>query len=172
MKKRSGTLFINQSEIKGAVSYDPETGVFRWSVPRCKVQVGAVAGFERADGYIHIKINGRSYLGHILAWVYVHGSMPTGEIDHINHIRRDNRIKNLRDVPATENAKNRKRYKNNSTGHAGVFLRKDSGRYTANINANGVLKHLGTFKTKDEAVSARAAAEELYGYHENHGDKL
>lgn len=172
MKNRGETPFIRQSEIKEAVSYDEETGVFRWSSPRCKIQVGSAAGFKRSDGYIHIKINGRSYLGHILAWIYVYGVMPTGEIDHINHIRSDNRIKNLRDVSPTENAKNKKRYKNNSTGHTGVFLKKDSGKYTANINANGVLKHLGTFKTKDEAVAVRVAAEKIYGYHENHGDKL
>lgn len=171
--KKSGEIFvINQSVINEAVEYEPDTGIFRWASPRSKIQVGAVAGFKRADGYIHIKINGRCYLGHVLAWVCIHGVMPSGEIDHINHNRSDNRIINLRDVTPSENAKNRKKYKNNSTGRAGVFLRKDSGKYTANINANGKLKHLGTFKTKVEAVIAREAAEKMYGYHENHGDNV
>lgn len=162
---------IDLEILRNAVDYDSETGIFRWSKPRCKVQVGGVLGYKRKDGYIHIKFNGVSILGHVLAWFYVHGRVPSGEVDHLNHDRGDNRISNLRDVPAEENAKNRKRYANNRTGHAGVFLRKDSGKYIANINVLGKLKHLGTFKCISEAIAARRWAEEAYGYHDNHGDK-
>lgn len=162
---------ISLTELRHSVNYDAETGLFRWSKPRCKVQVGAVLGYKRKDGYIHMKFNGISILGHVLAWFYVSGKPPEGEIDHINHDRSDNRISNLRDVPAKENAKNRKRYANNKSGHAGVYLRKDSGRYGANIQVNGRLKHLGTFANKCDAIAARRWAEDAYGYHDNHGDK-
>lgn len=162
---------ISIETLRDAVAYEPETGIFTWSKPRSKIQVGSKLGYQRMDGYIHIKFNGVSVLGHVLAWFYVHGKAPEGEIDHLNHIRSDNRISNLRDVPAKENAKNRKRYANNKSGHAGVYLRKDSGRYGANIQVDGRLKYLGTFANKCDAIAARRWAEDAYGYHDNHGDK-
>ena len=162
---------IDIETLRNAVSYDEETGLFKWSKPRCKVQVGDALGYKRKDGYIHMKFNGVSILGHVLAWFYVHGKPPDGEIDHINHDRSDNRISNLRDVPAKENAKNRKRYANNRTGHTGVFFDKACGKYKANINVDGKLKHLGTFTGIAHAITARRWAEDTYGYHANHGDK-
>lgn len=157
--------------LREAVSYDPNSGLFTWAKPRSKVRVGGTLGYKRVGGYIHIKFNGISILGHVLAWFYVHGKPPDGEIDHLNHNRSDNRICNLRDVPTKENAKNRKRYANNRTGHTGVFFDKECGKYKANINVDGRLKHLGTFSAIADAITARRWAEDAYGYHDNHGDK-
>lgn len=169
--KNSQPITLSAAILKEALHYDPLTGIFKWASPRSKVRVGNVAGFPREDGYIHIKLNGKSYLAHILAWLYMHEQMPKGEIDHINHSRSDNRIENLRDVSTKENSRNKKIYKSNKTGVVGVFHRKDTGKFNANICVNGKLKHLGTFVNQSDAIEARKAAEKEFGFHENHGAK-
>ncbi|MDA6380520.1 HNH endonuclease signature motif containing protein [Escherichia coli] len=67
-----------------------------------------------------IMINGKAYPAHRLAWLIVYGTMPDGFIDHINRVRTDNRISNLRLVTHSENMQNRKIQKNNKSGYRGV----------------------------------------------------
>jgi hypothetical protein len=93
---------------------------------------------------------------------------PEGEIDHINGNRQDNRIENLRDVPRSLNQRNSKLQNNNRSGVSGVFWR--ANRWEARIYlVSGQRKHLGRFKTFEEAVAVRKQAEMECGYHENHG---
>ena len=101
------------------VSYDQETGVFRWLVSRRGVaRAGDVAGSVMRNGYARIKINQKAVLSHRMAWLFVHGTMPVHQIDHINGDKLDNRIVNLRDVrPAvnTQNSRKARRRKNGGT---------------------------------------------------------
>ena len=52
------------------------------------------------DGYLILKIKGKQFKAHRIAWLLNYGEFPKGEIDHINRCRTDNRIENL--IPLRE----------------------------------------------------------------------
>lgn len=143
-----------------ALSYDTESGVFRWVQPPKKarhVRPGDVAGTLTEQGYVRIKYEGVLYRAHRLAWLFVHGCWPSERIDHINGVRSDNRIANLRDVPARTNSENRRRANaNNSTGLLGVS--RNGRRFSAVIGNAGRVIYLGTFDDPTEAHAVYLAA--------------
>lgn len=100
---------ITQEYLKDILEYDPLTGVFLWKkkIAKC-IKIGNRAGFINGKGYERISINRTQHQSHRLAWLYVHGTMPEQQIDHINRIKTDNRIANLRDVSPSTNQENRK----------------------------------------------------------------
>ena len=163
---------ITQDYLKSILSYDEDSGLFAWKIDKGNnAKSGSIAGsLHKPSGYYLIKINNRRYHSHILAWVYVYGSFPNGEIDHINHEQGDNRIENLRDVSRVDNCRNRSIPLNNTSGIMGVYFHKKSNRWRAIINIDGKQKTLGQFADFSEAVNARKNAEVLYGYHKNHGN--
>jgi len=135
----------------------------RWNNDRA----GKEAGRITPSGYIRLTLDGRFYYVHRLMWKMVHGTEPDGEIDHINGIRSDNRLRNLRVVTGSDNSKNRSLSRANSTGHVGVVAVR--GKYRAEISL-GVKKHyLGTFSTIEEAVIARRKAQARLGFTDRHG---
>ena len=152
---------MNQQRLKELLHYDAPTGVFRWRGIRKdrQGQPWDVAGYPRSNGYMHVRIDGKYHLLHRLAWLYVHGQFPSGEIDHLNRIRNDNRIHNLRDASKCQNQQNRSIQTNNTSGVPGVVFSKKYGTWKARIKANNQYHHLGTFKTFDDAVTARKTAE-------------
>lgn len=125
--------------------------------------------FRSSWGYLWGRIYRRHYNAHRVIWALHYGKWPDHVIDHINGDCGDNRIENLRDVPHRSNMKNAKRSVSNSSGRTGVTYHSKNKRYIAFIKANYISKHLGSFKTFDEAVAARVAAEGELGFHENHG---
>lgn len=141
---------ITQEELKIAVTYDPETGIFTWNKKTGCKGVGMIAGSKHHTGYIYICINHYQHPAHRFAWLYVYGKWPDGEIDHINLIRDDNRIINLRDVNRFQNMWNKKKLKN-KTGFTGVSKSKDSNRWMATITCKKKVYYLGIFKTPEEA---------------------
>jgi hypothetical protein len=150
---------ITHAELLRLLHYDPESGIFTRKEQRGREQAGSVAGGLSAYGYHSMVIDYRRYKNHRLAWFYVHGRWPQGDIDHINGDRSDNRIANLREVSRSVNLQNqRKANQRNKSGFLGVALmsaRKLSRRpYVATIKANGKLLHLGRFATAEEAHSA------------------
>lgn len=162
---------MNQSELKELLHYDLDTGVFTWlvRVPRTRFS-GCVAGFE-CQGYRRIKIRKKRYTAHRLAWLYVTGNWPEDEIDHINGDGEDNRFANLREADRFVNARNMPLSSVNKSGVVGVRLRKrkKSQSWVVQIADKGVKIHLGCFKSKNDAIKARKAAEKRLGYHPNHG---
>lgn len=84
--------------------YDPGTGVFTHKQGRNK---GEEAGWRNDDGYVYLTIKGTKYQAHRVAWYYATGSWPTFEIDHVDRVRDNNRIDNLRDVTHQVNAMNK-----------------------------------------------------------------
>jgi hypothetical protein len=169
------------------LSYDPNTGLFCWkprlpkhfiSTPhrstewQCKWWNTRFANTEAGSfdpgGYKLIRINSIDYRAHRLAWLIIHGTTPEF-IDHINGIRDDNRIVNLRSVNHEANTQNAKRRRDNITGTVGVSYYASKGTWRARINKAGKTILLGYFRTKEEAIAARKAAERMYEYHENHG---
>lgn len=142
---------MSQEFLQTQLHYDPETGVFTWLPDRPRARrSGGEAGVE-AYGYIQILVGGRAYRAHRLAWLYVHGQWPLHQIDHVNGIRSDNRIANLRDVPEMVNHQNLRATKNR-TGFMGVG--KSKNRFYAAIQAEGKYHYLGHFVTAEEAATA------------------
>lgn len=163
---------ISHKELIDTLSYDPETGIFKWKKQvgqRCRI--GEKAGcLDNSSGYEKIKVLNKNYKSHRLAWFYVHKVMPLS-VDHINHIRTDNRIENLRNVSHKDNHKNRPVNKNNRSGVCGVNFRTDSNAWIASIRVDGRSIHLGSFRCKTAAIFARKIADKKYNFHENHGLK-
>jgi hypothetical protein len=147
-------MLINNSEIFERLTYLPETGEFFYNKDvSCRMKKGFIAGYKNKNGYIVIGIKGKIFQAHRLAWLFVFGVFPDKEIDHINGIKTDNRISNLRNVSKIVNLQNiKKAFKHNlSSGLLGVSLVKKSGKYKSRININGKTKHLGCFDTAEEA---------------------
>lgn len=154
-------LTLTIERLRHRFNYDPETGVFtRRSPSDRRFHDGQVVGHASDNGYIHFSIDNKKYGAHRLAWFYVHGEWPTGDIDHINGDRADNRIANLRDVSRSVNLQNQRAPKshNKSTGILGAHLHTQTGRFTSRIRVNGQNKHLGCFATAEQAHVAYVAA--------------
>ena len=157
---------LNQKTLKKYLDYDPETGIFKWKISNSNtVKIGDVAGYLRPDRYIQIKLLNKKYLAHRLAWLYINGKFPENQTDHINGVKNDNRIDNLRAVTNAENHRNRAMPKRNTSGFIGVSWHKRYQNWQVIIQQTSY----GYFKSKLDAV---AKAEKVYkelGYHENHG---
>lgn len=149
-----------------------ENGVLYWKNPiSTRLKRGDVAG-TIINGYVCVNLNKKRHLAHRIIWELHNGKIPDGyEIDHINHIRNDNRIENLRLVTRKENGRNIPLHRNNKSGVSGVCWNKKYSRWYAQIKVNGKMLFLGSFIGIDEAIKARKEAEVKYGFHENHGDK-
>jgi hypothetical protein len=154
-------------ELKTAVSYDPETGQFRWLIsPKYDIPAGYDAGGKHYDGYHRIRYKSVYYQCQRLAYAFMTGDWPPGEMDHINGVRDDNRWANLRAVPKQLNALNRKTYVTNTSGVKGVSWHPKLGKWRVRIQKFGERKALGCFDTLEEAkVAYDSAAEAIFGYH-------
>lgn len=154
-----------REEILSFVAYDPETGWFtRKHSKYCPWAVDERSGSVTPKGYRRLYINGYYYAEHRIAWIVVHGEIPQGmTVDHINGVKGDNRIANLRLATDSENSYHRPRRSNNSSGYKGVYKR-ENGKYRATITVNKKRQNLGTFETKEEAYAAYCkAAQRLHG---------
>ena len=131
-----GTL---KTAIAAELDYNPETGVFRWKRDGrgCFKRAGAEAGGARPDGYKSIRVLGRQWLCHRLAWVMTHGEEPPRVIDHINRDKSDNRIENLRSGVGGVNEINSKAPKDSPFGISGVRAACKPGHYQAYTNSGG-----------------------------------
>ncbi len=149
------TCILTQEELKTQLHYNPETGIFIRLISggNNKYKVGSVAGGFDALGYIAINISGKKYKAHRLAWFYIHGEWPKDKIDHINCIRSDNKIKNLRESTQQENCFNSCKRKNNKTGYKGVVLTK-TGKYKACATLNYKNINLGYYENAKDAYMA------------------
>ena len=152
-------MLLTQSRLKELVAYDPETGIFTRLVRTANsTRVGDIAGGVMAIGYRIIKIDGRPYRAHRLAWLYMTGDWPVDGMDHINGARDDNRISNLREATQTQNGQNQAIHCNNKCGFMGVDWHRASGKWRSQIGFEGRLKHLGLFDSPDDAHAAYVAA--------------
>lgn len=122
-----------------------------------------------SGGYRIGAVNGVMVRAHRAVWAINFGYWPNMQIDHINGVRSDNRIENLREVCHQDNMRNIKAPSTNTSGHVGITFLKSEGKWKAGISVDGKTKHLGVFQEKSAAISARKDAEAKYGFHENHG---
>lgn len=164
---------ITQSKLKTYLSYDALNGIFTWNeIPTTgntrennRKRNGQYAGKQAGSDhrtklrtYVSIKIDGRRYLAHRLAWLYTYGEMPLSHIDHINNNPSDNRIANLRKATCSENLQNRTSASSASkSGLLGAYFIAKINKYTSHITIKGKRKHVGIFETKEEAHAAYMA---------------
>ena len=150
---------ITQERLKELFDYDPGTGNFIWKVNlRGRfAKIGNVAGGPTKDGYKNLCVDQHRVLLHRMVWLYHHGFIPPNEIDHINGIKDDNRIENLRLATRTENLQNTKKARSKYTNLFGVGYSNRDKVFVSSIRANGKRIHLGTFKTAEEAHAAYLA---------------
>lgn len=136
-----------------------------------RYSAGDKVGGIGTSGYVEVGYNGKLLKAHRLIWEVCNGPIPDGMcIDHINGVRHDNRIENLRIVTHAENMKNMRLYNNSKTGILGVVKRND-GRYEAHIGNGKGIEYLGYYSCFFDACCARKSAEQKLGFHENHGRK-
>jgi hypothetical protein len=138
--------------IQEQITYDPETGLFTWLTGRNagKTTAGRLDNF----GYRTIRVNDITFMTHRLAWFLVHGKHPEHCIDHINRVRDDNRLVNLREATRSQNAYNTKKQVNNTSGFKGVTYNKANDTWIAQIKDQGVHMYLGSYKNKIDAAFA------------------
>lgn len=152
--------------------YDPKSGRLTWrdpgpsAFPTIKGYhifkrrfAGRPAGsVNKTTGYVAVGVLGRSILAHRLIWAMVHGYDPTGDIDHRDLCRANNRLTNLREATRSQNSMNKPRRSDNRSGVKGVYWHKATGKWVATICANGNAAHLGVFLTLEDAADARRLA--------------
>lgn len=171
----------DQSLLKELLDYDPLTGDLTWK-PRPREMfkstrmwglwnskhAGKLAFNSSVDGYLWGRILGKRFRAHRIIWKWMTG-VDAEEIDHVNHLRSDNRWENLREVSREANNQNTSQRSNNRSGCTGVFWQESSLKWCAQIRIRGRNKYLGIFDTIDDAIAARKAAELRFGFHPNHG---
>jgi hypothetical protein len=153
-------------ELRSLLDYDPETGALTWKAScRNQVHASSLAGYPNRFGYRDLSIRGRKYKAHRIAWCITTGAWPDKEIDHVNGDRDDNRLVNLRLATRSQNSANVGLGSRNKSGIKGVSFREGRFRpWSAHIQKDGVLIHLGSFATREEAGAAYAQrAKELFG---------
>lgn len=170
------------------LSYNPETAQLYWrkrephtvsgsQAIRMRICRNWNARFEGKEAFTCISKRGyytgvidnkRLYKHHVI-WAMHYGEWPQSMIDHIDGNPLNNHISNLRLVTSAQNQKNMKLQERNKTGQIGVWYDKNRDSYQAFIAHNRKRISLGRFKSLDDAIAVRLAAEKKYGYHPNHG---
>jgi len=163
--------------------YNPTTGLLFWREIEgsCRASRGYNSNFsgKRAGtlktckssfNYREVHIGGRCIKEHRVAWFLHYGVWPVAEIDHINRVRSDNKITNLRDVSRNVQNKNTSRRCDNTSGKTGVYFCKRAKKWVATLQEDGVRRRLGNFKSLEEAVVCRDNALKISGFNRGHGE--
>ena len=173
---------ITPETLQELLAYSPDSGELIWrerdcaffkSVADCKRWNSRYAGTKAFQtmhyGYMHGHIFKKHYFAHRVAWALHHGEWPAGQIDHINGVRSDNRIENLRVVSHSDNQKNVKLRHDNKSGIPGVDWRSGCSLWRVRASLNGRRVMIGYYKNLDDAKKARLEAQRSFLYHANHG---
>lgn len=152
---------LTVARLRELLRYDADTGRFtRLKSLKGGAKIGDVAGaLESSNGYWRIGVDGTLYYAHRLAWLHTHGVWPRHFIDHINGVRTDNRLLNLREADDSQNQQAQGLKANNSSGVRGVYWHKQRQRWHAEIMVGQKKRSLGLYDTLEEAAVARAAAQ-------------
>lgn len=134
---------------------DPDTGYLYWVKSGRRAVAGQRAGTVGTHGYRQVYLGSRNHREHRICWLLAYGEWPEAEIDHINGVKDDNRLSNLRSVSRAQNLQNITEASSRSkSGLRGVYLDPRRGRWRAEIRAHGVVRYLGSFDSKIDASAA------------------
>lgn len=164
---------ITQAFVKSQLEYLPEQGGFIWKVTtnyqnkQCGKKAG---GIDKTTGYERISLAGRQYYTHRLVWLYHFGAFPVKMIDHINQCKTDNRVENLREASKATNAKNSKRFCNNTSGETGICWNKRLSRWRVYATDGQKQYAGGHFIDFAEAIKARDDLHKKLGFSSLHGN--
>lgn len=129
---------MTQEELFSILDYDKSTGIFRWKITASRtVPIGSIAGsIHNKKGYRKVCYKGKMYYLHRLAMLYVYGEMPK-YVDHIDGVRDNNRIDNLRACTKSQNNFNSKVYKTNSTGYKNIYFNDSKNKFIVSFKVSG-----------------------------------
>lgn len=153
-------------KLKAKYTYNPITGLFTRNTAWGRQQIGDLAGSLSPQGYRYLAFDGRATPAHRLAWLWVYNEWPSGDIDHINRDRLDNRIDNLRVVTRSVNAHNSAG--RSASGEKGVTASSSGKTWEARIMVAKKPIYLGTYASLEEAAAARKGAEFALGLRSQH----
>lgn len=162
---------ITQQRLKELFDY--EDGNLIWKVRKANcTKIGSIAGWANRDvhnqRYMNIEIDGKAYKLHRLVFMYHHGYFPS-RVDHIDGDRFNNKIENLRDVTASQNAQNGKFRKNNTSGAKNVYFDKRNSKWRVLLSVDGVTKSLGYYDDFELAdLVATEARDKFHGQFARH----
>ena len=159
------SMDLDAATARALFTYNPDTGVVSRRSSRGGMFAGTPVGTDNGHGYLSVLVNRRRYLVHRLAWLISYGEFPAEQIDHINCVRDDNRLCNLRAATSTENHVNAPRTKRNKNGYKGISFIARDGKWMARTSKNRQFIYLGTYDTQEEAHAAYVA-----GAARTHGD--
>jgi hypothetical protein len=160
-KLRYTARMTDQDTLKAKYDYDPETGVFRRKTSWGRQKTGDEAGCVSPQGYRYLSFHGRATPAHRLAWLWVYGTWPPADVDHLNRDRLDNRIANLRSATRSENCHNVAA--RSASGLKGISAASKSASWHARIMVSRKQIYLGSYTTPEEAAAARKGAEYALG---------
>lgn len=174
---------LTYAQVSEVLNLDPKAGKLFWlhrplhlckDEHQMKVWNKLYSGKEalssiNSAGYKKGCIFYKQHLAHRVIWLLHFGEWPVATIDHINGIRTDNRVVNLREVTPSENQMNRARSGNNTSGVVGVHWNEKDHVWVASLTVARKYVHLGSYGTFNEAVQRRLKANAEYGFHPNHG---
>lgn len=166
------TTTMSPGQIARLIQYDPDAGTFKW-LPRNESSFATTQAFKAwrgryegketsctsGGGYAVIRVGGKLFYAHRIAWAIMTGDWPDSQIDHIDGNRLNNRFCNLRVATASENARNHGISRSNTSGVTGVYLDSNRGKWVSEIMINLKKIHLGSFTEFEDAVAARRKAE-------------
>lgn len=148
---------ISHEDLKFWVTYSPDTGEFVWRRGKFKGRRAGTAPTKTRQ-YRRVSIESVEYLEHVLAWFYMTGSWPKGQVDHWDRDSSNNKWRNLRDVTPEVNAQNKGHYRNNTSGFKGATYCRRNGKWSAKIKRDGRQKWLGYHPTAAQAHAAYVEA--------------
>lgn len=148
---------LTQEMLHQFFTYDETTGNLIRKFKIGKAIEGKASQCKDRDGYLVIGVNQKLYRAHRLVWLYHKGEWPKKDIDHINRIRDDNRIENLREVTKSQNRQNNAVTKASKSGVIGVWLHKGTNKWCSSIGIGGKNVYIGSFDTIEEAAAAYQA---------------
>jgi hypothetical protein len=161
--KAIGRYMINKDILREYFDYNPDTGIMTWikNPPRGQKVAGNSFG-NYSNGYLIGMFKRKMYRVHRLAWMWMTGEWPPGDIDHINGIRDDNRWVNFRIADDVQNQQNAKMPKSNTSGVKGVHWHKRDCKWVVNLKIKGKNYCFGAFKDFEFAALVAEEAREKY----------
>ena len=160
------TVILTSVRLHEVLQYFPKTGKFSRRVPAANAAAGARFGCPAKNKYLRGRVDGALYYSHRLAWLYMTGSWPIGDVDHIDGDRANNAWENLRESSRAQNCQNIERASISSSGVKNVYFDRPSSRWQVKIMRNYKSKSYGYFETIQEAeLVAIRAKQEAHEFH-------